>query len=152
MHKSIRVLLTVRSALVDLLADQSRPFDERMLLALATIEGRGWMCAPVVRHGFTVVEVSALVPEGGAQLLTLAETPRQRRRILRDLAKYGGFLFVGCDPAAIGCDLAPVRVVGVKIDLVRAAEAARDALAEQWSPDTRVSLTRYAVADEGRAG
>ena len=136
MHKSIAVTLTIRRALAEQLADVARPLDERMLLALATIAGPGWYCSRVNRRGFAVVDLAALVPEGGAQLLTLAPTPRQRRRVLRDLARYDGLLFVGCELQALGSDLAPVRVQGVKMDAVRAAEAARD----MWRPDTPVRL------------
>ena len=150
MHKSIRVTVTLRRALAEQLADASRPLDERMLLALATIDGRGWYCARVNRRGFVAVDLAALVPEGGAQLLTMAPTPRRRRRILQDLARYGGLLFVRCD-LADDPTAPPVRVQGVKIDDVRAAEDARDLLAEEWGPDTRVSLARYALADGRRA-
>lgn len=151
MHKSIRVTLTLRRALAEQLADESRPLDERMLLALATIDGRGWYCARVNRRGFVAVDLAALVPEGGAQLLTMAPTPRRRRRILQDLARYDGLLFIGVSLQPPGEALAPVRVQGVKVDAVRAAEAARDLLAETWTPDTRVSPVRYAVADGRRA-
>ncbi len=150
MHKSIRVTLTLRRALAEQLADAARPLDERMLLALATLDGRGWYCARVARRGFVAVDLAALVPEGGAQLLTMAPSPRRRRRILQDLARYGGLLFVRCD-LADDPNAPPVRVQGVKIDDVREAEDARDAIRETWQPDTRVALARYALADGRRA-
>ena len=149
--KSIAIVVTVRAPLARILCDPDRDLAERAGLLADTIDGRGWYCARVNRRGFVAVDLAALVPEGGAQLLTLAPSPRRRRRILQDLARYGGLLFVRCD-LADDPTAPPVRVQGVKIDDVRDAEAARDLLAEEWHPDTRVRLARYALADGRRAG
>lgn len=139
MHKSVRFVVTVPAGIATRVTDPSRDPAERGAILADLITGGGrWYAAHVYRRGFVPIGVLAVMPETAARFLVLAaDNSKYRRTIIRGLAAWDAWLFVGADRAQV--DTPPAAIEGVPLADFWAAQESALALADEWQ-DARVSL------------
>ena len=140
MHKSVRFVVTVPSGIAARVTDANRAPAERGAILADLITGGGrWYSTRVNRRGFVPLAVLAVMPEQAAQFLILADdNARYRRTIIRGLATFDAWLFVGADLAQ--ADTLPAAIEGVPLADFWTAQESRDALEVEYPQDARVRL------------
>ena len=149
MHKSVRFVVTVPSGIAARVTDANRAPAERGAILADLITGGGrWYSTRVNRRGFVPLAVLAVMPEQAAQFLILADdNARYRRTIIRGLATFDAWTFIGA--AAADVHTAPAAIEGVPLADFWAAQESLDALEAEYPPDMPIRLAD--VADEQRA-
>jgi len=149
MRKSVRFVVTVPSGIANRLTDSSRsPAERGAILADHITAGGRWYAAHVYRRGFAPIGVLATMPEQAAQFLIMAcDNSKYRRTIIRGLATFDAWTFIGA--AAADVHTAPAAIEGVPLADFWAAQESLDALEAEYPPDMPIRLAD--VADEQRA-